>query len=284
MLPWQTALRDLRSTFYTNSHNNIYELIIRAKIDFNSLGPSEHLALPDGISEVTPIGHPQEFQFASPSKPGWRIRPVFFGSDSASLPEFLRLAREAARCIFREPSSPTDETLLPVRWLNFVVDLALEQKSGSPLIANALRCRPLSHPLDFSPCTDEELAVLLYEPHYIRLPSNVFRASVWAIDLVLHESGKVEGQPTLVSDRAGKGVAPRKWRNKTRADVLLIAAYQNLIDKGEWGKTDMEIFKLADISRDSFYRLVKENKLVKALETTYKNGSIGQGPVRRKDL
>jgi hypothetical protein len=99
-------------------------------------------------------------------------------------------------------------------WVNFIADLALEKRLDSPLVADAFRCRPLSLRSDFRPPiehTDEDRAALAAEPHFICLPSDVFQASAWATDLLLHDTDRStpSSQPTPPLDTA-QPVVPKQ--------------------------------------------------------------------------
>jgi hypothetical protein len=76
----------------------------------------------------------------------------------------------------------------------------------------------------------------------------------------------------------------RKRRRKGAARLLLISAIDLLSANGEWGKTDTEIIRLADISRNTFYRLIRVDDDVKAKVMDYRRQGLGRGPVRPSNL
>jgi hypothetical protein len=78
--------------------------------------------------------------------------------------------------------------------------------------------------------------------------------------------------------------SPRKHRRKGEARELLLAALDSLRDKGKWGETDTGIIKLATISPDSFYRLIRDGGKVQHEFERYRRDSHGRGPQRREDL
>ena len=86
----------------------------------------------------------------------------------------------------------------------------------------------------------------------------------------------------------GRGVTPprkpRKRRRNGDARDLLLAALSSLAAKGQWGKTNVAIFTLADISRDSFYRLKRDNESIDKKLSEYERRTLGRGPVRADDL
>jgi hypothetical protein len=86
------------------------------------------------------------------------------------------------------------------------------------------------------------------------------------------------------SAEAAKPTVKRRRRQKGDAKELLDSALDSLISKGDWGKTDQDIITLADISRDSFYRLAhSDNAIAKKIED-YKHRTVGRGPARQEDL
>jgi hypothetical protein len=190
MLPWQTALRDLRPDFLSHSNAELYCIIIRCKIDsWPSRSSNDSLPIPFG----EPWMHGKPFipsgviiceYFTTHRKCEFRLE--FFGNGHSSLPEFRRLACEAARCIEPNPSSTSEACLIGI-WVNHVAELACQKRPGTPLVADAFRCDSPTLPGDVRNSTDEELTRQEKEPNCVILPSNVFRASIWAIDLILHD-------------------------------------------------------------------------------------------------
>jgi hypothetical protein len=75
----------------------------------------------------------------------------------------------------------------------------------------------------------------------------------------------------------------RKQRKKGEASLLLTATLDSLAAKDDWGKTDCEIIGQAGISRDSFYRLTKEDEEIRSKLTQYRRQSLGRGPARADD-
>jgi hypothetical protein len=97
--------------------------------------------------------------------------------------------------------------------------------------------------------------------------------------------GLPEAEPTGTKPPKVSG---RKRRRKGEASTLLDAALDSLASKGQWGKTDTEILTLADISRDSFYRLIGDgegaDEAIKRKLGEYRRQTLGRGPARRDDL
>jgi hypothetical protein len=155
---------------------------------------------------------------------------IIYGSDRYSFQEFRRLCRDVTRCVTRDSQTLPAEQAPLEWWVNRVAELALEKRPDSPLVADAYRCRPLSHPGDFRPPTDEDLAALAREPHYIKLPSNVFQCSVWAIDLILQAAGPSPSPPSqpipplsaAPGDTPEAATEPEATRGKGKASGPLV--------------------------------------------------------------
>jgi hypothetical protein len=82
----------------------------------------------------------------------------------------------------------------------------------------------------------------------------------------------------------GQRARPRKKTAKGDAALLLDATLDSLSKNGLWGKTDVQIFDQAGISRDSFYRLKRDNDSIKKKLAQYRAWSRGRGPVRPGDV
>jgi len=86
------------------------------------------------------------------------------------------------------------------------------------------------------------------------------------------------------SPKSRTGAAAKRRREKGTAPLLLAAAIESLMERGDWGKSDEEICYLAAISRSTFYLLLKENQDIKKAISLYRKASRGRGPVRHGDL
>ena len=221
MLPWQRALLDLRAEFLALSHADLHCVVVRQSVGFAESHPSTGDQFPSSEmwTDEKPIVYEIYMECSPAAGSRFRLKPIIYGNDRASLPAFERLSREAFGCISREPQSSGSQLGSMPLWVDRVADLALEKRPDSPLAADAFRFRTLSDPSDPGPPTDQDLAARAMEPHYIRLPSNVFRSSVWAIDLILHDSeqftqlitptGIVSSAPTASPDvRPSQGASP----------------------------------------------------------------------------
>jgi hypothetical protein len=90
--------------------------------------------------------------------------------------------------------------------------------------------------------------------------------------------------PQLASAKTEALVSPSRRRRRGEASLFLMATLAALAEKGQWGETDRGICHLASISRDSFYRLRREDEHIKKMLSEYGRQTLGRGPARASEI
>jgi hypothetical protein len=88
----------------------------------------------------------------------------------------------------------------------------------------------------------------------------------------------------LLSGEHGSDQKTKTRARKGDAKLKIISALDSLVNAGEWGKTDPEIYRLAVVSRSTFSALVKRDELVRKHLEYYHNRGIGKRPPDPNDL
>jgi len=210
--PWLRDLADLRTLFASRLDDDLSYLRAEVRLppdEAESQGwpqDPEFLPLPEGMGDGPPIIREwKSFRYQSPREmiPGRRLvmiqRHVFTGTaDAASLSDFDRWSDAAGQCLAARPTADPDvgfsRRTPQVRWLDYLLDVALQKVEGCPLRAR------LWSPADPGLFGGFDSG----SPFYVTLSLNVFRSSVDVIDLILHHAPSLwgntkENRSTLVS-------------------------------------------------------------------------------------
>jgi hypothetical protein len=277
MEPWRRALGDLRAAFQALAGVDLWAVVVREEKD------RSHLR---AIQEEAVLEFPPEALWAA-GKPvvGTRFVPRFVSFDRVlklnvafygeggpdAVGRFAPLAAAAFRCLRRAPQVLPGETDPALSWLLVLVELALERRWETPLVATAVPFDPPPGPVEAD------------RPHYVRLPDNLFLCSTWGIDLLVNDAGRRPGLPeardaTPASTKAKARPSPADDRRDT-VRVLI----QTLADNGLWNVSRQEIMRQLKIPRSTFFRYLDHPK-VKPTWARYRRDSLGKKPAHLEDL
>jgi hypothetical protein len=77
---------------------------------------------------------------------------------------------------------------------------------------------------------------------------------------------------------------PSKKRHPIGYSALkIIAVLESFADKGEWNARPAKIKRTAEVTKSTYYHLLRTNKKVMDAMRDYKRRSLGRGPVRADD-
>jgi hypothetical protein len=77
---------------------------------------------------------------------------------------------------------------------------------------------------------------------------------------------------------------PKDRLKKGAAALLILSALDSLVQNGEWGLTEEKIYRRANVSRATFYRLKNQDERIRPALSAYYRASRGRGPTRSKDF
>jgi hypothetical protein len=68
------------------------------------------------------------------------------------------------------------------------------------------------------------------------------------------------------------------------ASAMIVAALDYLANKGEWNASEKQIYKLAGVSRSTYYNVKRRDVEVQNVFEKYHSRRLGRGPVHYKDV